>query len=391
MRILNISSIIPLEGLKRENDIVLRIQDYLNKKYGYEFIIAKSLPYAPKILGLFSNKWKKYNKYIKQGKTDIEGYNALIYPWLMLPTSNLWLNYLLLPLNLIFFKIFFEKKLLSFAQNFDLILAQNDTPDAIVAYLLARATGKPYILNARGNFNPVILKLPFISKVYGKSKQIITHSPQNFQRLKPLIKIQLIPHPVDSLFFNTQQKQLSKRVEFISVCRLLKLKNLNLVINVLADLKKSNYDFIYHIIGDGPEMDNLKRLSFDNGLENVVFFHGFKNSREVNYFLNKSTVFIMPSYPETLGRAYLEAAASNCLIIGHKDTGVDGLFAHNESAIFVDKNTISIEISKLFKNNSEMMIKKITANSRMIVNDLSWLNVGETYNFLLNKNENRGL
>ena len=54
MKILNISSIIPLEGLKRENDIVLRIQDYLKKEYNHEFVVAKSLPFARKQLGKVS-------------------------------------------------------------------------------------------------------------------------------------------------------------------------------------------------------------------------------------------------------------------------------------------------------------------------------------------------
>ena len=105
MKILNISSIIPLEGLKRENDIVLRIQDHLKNHYGYEFVIAKSLPFTPKILGLFSKRWKKYNQYIKKGDAKIQGYHALIYPWLMPPTSNLWINYLIIPLNLVFYRL----------------------------------------------------------------------------------------------------------------------------------------------------------------------------------------------------------------------------------------------------------------------------------------------
>jgi glycosyltransferase involved in cell wall biosynthesis len=43
----------------------------------------------------------------------------------------------------------------------------------------------------------------------------------------------------------------------------------------------------------------------------------------------------LPSYPETFGRAYIEAAASGLLPIGIKQTGIFGHFS-NEEAIFLD-------------------------------------------------------
>jgi glycosyltransferase involved in cell wall biosynthesis len=382
MKILNVSSIIPLEGLKRENDIVLRIQDHLTKEYSYEFIIAKSLPYAPKVLGLFSKKWKYYHQYIKQGKTQIQGYKAFIYPWLMAPTSNLWVNYFLIPINLIYFNLFLKKNLIDFDQNYDIILAQNNIPDAIVAYLLSKQTNHPYILNTRGDFSSIVLNLPFLKHVYKYANKIITHSPQNFMKLEKTTNIKLLPHPIESFFFDNKIKSTDKPIVLISVCRLLKLKHLDWVINALVDIKTEKNQFIYNIIGDGPELENLKHLVQKKRLENNVKFHGHKSHLEVNEHLRNSHIFIMPSYPETLGRSFLEAAAANCIIIGHKSTGVDGLLKHKESGIFVDKNSIQDELKNIFDSFSDDHFRYYTNNAQRIVADLTWERIGKIYNEL---------
>ena len=386
MKILNISSIIPLEGLARENDIILRLQDYLKNKFEFEFIIAKSLPYTPKFLCPFNKKWKKYNEYESEKELQVQGYKTYIYPWIMPPTSNFWINYLLIPLNILFFNTFIKNKILKIANDCDLILAQNNIPDSIVAYLISEKIKKPYILNARGDFNLKILSLPYLKKIYANSSQLITHSPQNFKKIKQKTDIQLIPHPIEDLFFsNNTTKEATTPIKLISVCRLLELKHLDWVIKALAQLKNKKYQFIYNIFGDGPELEKLKNLTHELELENEILFHGYKDHNEINKHLQNSQIFIMPSYPETLGRSFLEAAAANCLIIGHENTGVDGLLKHKESAIFVNRKNIDRELEYVFKNFSSNFLTTYLQNARNIVDELTWKNIGYRYYKLYKK------
>lgn len=109
MKILNISTIVPLKGLRRENDIVLRIQDHLRKTYGYHFQMAKSLPYTPNVFSKFSSKWAKYRELQVGQEIDLEGYKTLIYPWVAPPSSRLLMNYPLIPINWIRFKLQLQK------------------------------------------------------------------------------------------------------------------------------------------------------------------------------------------------------------------------------------------------------------------------------------------
>jgi glycosyltransferase involved in cell wall biosynthesis len=382
MKILNVSYLIPLDGLAHENDIILRTQDHLKEKYNYEFRIAKCLPFAPGFLGIFSKKWKYYNQYLKKRKTEIQGYSTIIYPWILLPTGNLWAYYLLIPLNLIFYHLFIKKRLLEEAKKADLILAQKNEPDALVAYLLAKKTKKPYILNLRRDFQSIILNLPILKNVYRNASCMITPNPQKYRRLKEKININLIPHPIEKRFFNEQNKTIKPPVTLISVCRLLDWKHIDWVLKSLGKLKELNYHFVYKIIGNGPELEYLKQLTVREKLNDYVFFHGYKDYSEIDSYLKNAHVFIMPSYPETLGRAFLEAAASDCLVMGHKNTGVDGLLKHKESAIFVDENSITDELKNLFQNFNEAYFRYYLGNARKVVDNLTWENIGRKYNEL---------
>ena len=385
MKVLNISTIIPLEGLKRENDIILRIQDYLKKHYGYEFNLAISLPFVNNALAKLKNKWRIYKYYQKKEIADVEGYKSLIFPWISPPSSNFYLNYLFVPFNYFFYKISLEKKFINYISSFDssldLIIAQNTIPDAIIAYMLGKKYSVPYILNVRGNFKKAVINVPFLKKVFKNAKAVITHSPVNFKKLDGRIEIKLLLHPVDPIFFNKNNHDYNI-IKLVSVCRILSMKNLNWVITALAALNNKEFNFEYHIIGDGPELGSLRELTKKNNLQNKIIFHGYQNKEFIKKTLDISHVFIMPSYPETLGRAFLEAAASNCLIIGHKNTGVDGLFEHGKSAIFVDKKTIFYELDSLFDNFSHLYLRSYCDQAEHIVKNLTWEKIGEKYECL---------
>ena len=361
-----------------ENDIIVIMQDYLKKKYNYKFTIAKSLPYVNRWLAKCSKKWGKYYEYQQKGVSDVQDYQTLVYPWIALPTSNFWLNYFLIPINWIWFQICLQRKFSVLTKKTDLFLAQNTIPDAVVAYWLNKKYSVPYIYNIRGDFNPYIPSLPFLKSVFKNAADMITPNPTNYNNLKHSFNIEFIPHPVDSLFYNDDKKDFST-IKLISICRLLSCKHIDWVINILASLNEKGYQFEYHIAGDGPELRNLKLLTTKLNLTNRINFHGYLNKSDVNKLLKTSHIFIMPSYPETLGRAFLEAAASNCLCVGHKNTGVDGLFKHQESAIFVDKNTIANEIETIFQKFSGDFFEPYIKNARHIVNQLTWEKIGGKY------------
>jgi glycosyltransferase involved in cell wall biosynthesis len=120
----------------------------------------------------------------------------------------------------------------------------------------------------------------------------------------------------------------------ISVCNLQKLKNLDVVLQSLAELDK-NISWIYTIIGDGSERESLRKKVSELGISRCVRMLGYKNREACLGLMSESNVFIMPSAPETFGLAYLEAMASGCVVIGAQGWGIDGVIKHGFNGYLV--------------------------------------------------------
>lgn len=384
MKILNVASILPLKGLKRENDIILRIQKYLKTKYDVDFLIYKSVPFSGILTSRISDKWKKYKEYAIKGEIDLEGFKTIIYSWFFLPTSNFWVNYFILPLNLLKIRFYLNKERIDNLKDSDLILAQNIFPDLIVASIISKKTGKPYIINLRGVFPDNIHKLWFFKDIFKNASKIITHSPTNYKRFKSDFDVKFLPHPVNDDFFKKSETKKTTPIKLVTVCRLLSLKNIDWVIKTLHKAKQEGLKFTFDIIGDGPEFDNLVTLVDNFNLKREVIFHGFKDREYVESYLESSDVFVMPSNPETLGLAFLEAVASSCLCVGHFGTGIDGVFEHYESAILTNETSFEDELLLLIREFPNDKYMEIIRNSKEIVDNFSWTEIGKTYMNLYN-------
>ncbi len=319
------------------------------------------------------------------GGITIQNQVVIFYSWLVLPTSNFWVNWALLPINELFFK---KRVLKSFAslEKVDLILSQNIFPDSIVAYWLNRAYSIPYVINLRilNSQWRLFKNLPIVKNVIRNSSAVYTHSPSIHNLVKSGMDAKLILHPLDEEYF-TQAEKGTDKLEFLSVCRLLKLKNLDMVLNALANLKSKGFCFEYKIIGDGAEMENLRGLIKDLGIDDCVHLEGFLPKEDVINSYKSAHVFIMPSYPETLGRVFLEAAAAGCLCIGHENTGIDGLFEHKKSALFVNRNTIEDNLEHVMNKFLNGALNIYQKESRQVVEKLTWENIGKDYQELFKK------
>ena len=93
------------------------------------------------------------------------------------------------------------------------------------------------------------------------------------------------------------------------VGRLVALKNIDSAIRAFAKLDQQENVFI--IIGDGPEKDNLRKLSEE--LSTSTIFTGRLEGDELNLWYNIAQVFILPSYQEAFGAVTNEALLAGCI------------------------------------------------------------------------------
>jgi glycosyltransferase involved in cell wall biosynthesis len=121
-------------------------------------------------------------------------------------------------------------------------------------------------------------------------------------------------------------------LRLISVSNLHEGKGVDLTIRALARLKAAGFNhWHYKIVGDGYLRTQLEELVHTLDLEDQVVFVGAVPHAEVVNYLIQADLFVLPSYREAFGVAYLEAMACGLLAIGVQAQGPSAFIRHGET------------------------------------------------------------
>ena len=139
------------------------------------------------------------------------------------------------------------------------------------------------------------------------------------------------------------------RINITIVSRLVSHKNIEKIISAISDL---NNPLIYlNIIGDGPELNQLQKISLKSNNKDNIIFHGKLNRDEINHIFLNSDIYIQASNYEGLPHSLLEAMSygipvlctpvGECKeILGNEDRGY-------KLDLPVSKNNIKSKISEI--------------------------------------------
>jgi len=149
---------------------------------------------------------------------------------------------------------------------------------------------------------------------------------------------------------------------FLTVCRLERWKRVDRAINALAILK-SKYnvnDFVYYIVGEGVEKNNLIKLSKDLGLEENVVFTGAIPNTKVKEFLNIADFFLSMYDSSNVGNPLLEAIRANKIIftLNNGDTKRWIQYKENGFIYDIDDNLYSNIANDIFSIITDDNLKK---------------------------------
>ncbi len=126
------------------------------------------------------------------------------------------------------------------------------------------------------------------------------------------------------IFFNSNPYNLRKK-ELIFVGRLVSEKGADILLSAIRILKEKKSIVNLTIVGDGPEINNLKTQASHENIENQVTFLGKLTGKELAKELNKHIVQVIPSnYVEAFGIVALEGIACGCAIIASNTGGLMG-------------------------------------------------------------------
>ena len=128
----------------------------------------------------------------------------------------------------------------------------------------------------------------------------------------------------------------TETLEMVSVSNLHEGNGIDITLDALAILNKQGFHgWRYRVIGDGDQSAELKAKTRDLGLTGRVQFLGAKSHSEVYKLLATANVFVLPSYREAFGIAYLEAMALGLLAIGVQGQGPEAFIRNGESGLLV--------------------------------------------------------
>lgn len=106
-----------------------------------------------------------------------------------------------------------------------------------------------------------------------------------------------------------------EKYDIIFIGRLIKEKNVDILLKAVSSVMKSIPSARCLVIGGGPEMDRLVDLSSELGIQKNVIFNAFLEYDEVISRLKSSKVLVLPSGREGFGMVVVEAYACGVPVI----------------------------------------------------------------------------
>ncbi|KKQ27892.1 MAG: Glycosyltransferase [Candidatus Magasanikbacteria bacterium GW2011_GWC2_37_14] len=252
-----------------------------------------------------------------------------------------------------FFKIYHLVCDLSKKFKYDIITTQDQYYLGFLALILSKKLRLGLEVQVHGWDNFWGLRYLLARIVLPRAKTIRTVGERSSKKLVGLgisnQKIVVVPIFTDYLNFlvANKQKSNSEKFVFLTVGRLVKVKNIQQQILCFAQLSKQFRNIELRIVGDGPERNKLEKIVANLNLKDKILFTGWLNGNELNREYENANCFLLTSKNEGWGLVIVEAANYSLPII-MTDVGCAGEFIKD------GENGLVIEI-----NNNELLLKKM--------------------------------
>lgn len=179
--------------------------------------------------------------------------------------------------------------------------------------------------------------------------------------------------PPDTIRFVTPDDRPISR--FVSVSNLHEGKGIDITLRALAKLHDAGIGkWTYTIVGAGSEVAALTDLVSDLGLGHCVTFAGSWPHSRIYEQLVAADVFVLPSYREAFGIAYLEAMAAGLLAIGVRGQGPEAFIRSGETGYLVAPQSVDDLAACLRQAIADPLKSRYIASAgqRHILKDFTW-------------------
>jgi glycosyltransferase involved in cell wall biosynthesis len=264
-------------------------------------------------------------------------------------------------------------------------------PSGSVAWILKLVYKIPYIVSLRGGdvpgFRPYDFKTfhkliaPLLHVVWKNASAIIANS--NGLRNLALafdarFEIPVIPNGVDLEKYSVPERDWSSP-RLLSVGRIVHQKGLDLGLQALSQLR--DLEWTWSIAGDGPQLEDLRSLAAELGIQDRVHFLGWLAREELTSCYQRANIFLFPSRHEGMPNAVLEAMSTGLPVVATRIAGSEELVIEGKTGLLVQTENVD----ELRESLRRILVdpgqrKKMGLASRQNVErNYSWHNVAKRY------------
>ena len=145
--------------------------------------------------------------------------------------------------------------------------------------------------------------------------------------------------PGDGTAFRTKHNIPNDRPVIVHIGRAAHEKNIDFLLQMLADVRKTIPDILFVIAGEGPALSHLQNLSQTLNIHKNVLFVGYLDREsELLDCYRAGNAFVFASRTETQGLVLLEAMAQSTPVVSTARLGTIDILKANQGAVVAEEN-----------------------------------------------------
>jgi len=155
-----------------------------------------------------------------------------------------------------------------------------------------------------------------------------------------------------------------EKIKLCSCGRMTNVKGFDMAVEAAKILKDKSIDFIWYIVGDGPERANIENKISLSGLQEYFVITGMKENPYP--YIKSCDIYVQPSYEEAYGLTIREAIALYKPVVSTATVGGKTIIQNDYNGKICDINSDSLAESILALINDESLRKNIVKNISQI-------------------------
>jgi glycosyltransferase involved in cell wall biosynthesis len=293
-----------------------------------------------------------------------------------------------------------DKLISRYGWKFDLIHGQSIYPAGLAAYLLSLRHRVPFIITLRDHLShledmldkgsPSFFNL--VKQMFNQVNGILVHGPAILRDLpsylarKSSVPTLLAPNGVDvegieNSLASFPPIQPHRWGRIISVGNLYRTKGIHENLQALRILDERGFkEWHYTVVGHGPYLKELETLAKAKGLWERIRFVGRVAHKEAIRQIRDADIFCLPSWEESFGNVYAEAAVCGRPAIGCQGFGAELTIRNGATGLLVppkDVNALAEALYFLLTHPQEA--RKMGEEAQGHIRQFTWDRTAQIY------------